>query len=174
MSDKNNPFAAAAQAYGNTANIEGGRELEGKILLKAATQLELLQKRLEKGEKVPSGEAGETLEYNQKLWQFFVNAMKNEEHPLPREIKNNIATLGLFVFKRTLEVMIDTKPGKIQALIEINRNIAAGLMTKPKAEPQPQAALPGAKSGPAHPYGKKQADQSGEKQGGKTTTDSVV
>jgi len=166
MSDNKNPYAEALNAYGAAAKIEGGRDLEGRILLKSAAMLEALKKRLEAGEKVPVQESGDVLEYNQKLWQFFVNAMKNEEHPLPREIKNNIATLGLFMFKRTLEVMIDTKPEKLQAMIEINRNIAAGLLTKPRAETKPET--PGKL--PNKPPIKKMPDKPAE---GKKT-DSVV
>ena len=79
MSDNKNPYAAAADAYGTTAAIAGGRDLEGKVLLKSATQLEELMTRLKNGETVPVRESGEILEYNQKLWQFFVNAMKNDE-----------------------------------------------------------------------------------------------
>lgn len=181
MSDNKNPYAKATAAYGDTTKktVADGRDLEAQTLLKAATKLESLQKRLQKGEMVPTAESGEILEYNQKLWQFFVNAMKNEEHPLPLEIKNNIATLGLFVFKRTLEIMIDTKPEKIQALVEINRNIASGLMTKPKegAKSAAPAQQPPAKQPPAHPPAHPYAKQTGQQEKddkAKTTTDSVV
>ena len=42
------------------------------------------------------------------------------------------------------ELMIDTKPDKIQALIDINRNIAAGLMKQVKPLPGQQAQKPDA------------------------------
>lgn len=182
MSDNKNPYAKATAAYGDTTKkaVADGRDLEAQTLLKAATKLESLQKRLQKGEAVSAVESGEVLEYNQKLWQFFVNAMKNEDHPLPREIKNNIATLGLFVFKRTLEIMIDTKPDKIQALVEINRNIAAGLMTRPKEGPKPAApetAKAKPATPPAHPPGHTYARQEPaqkDKDRKSSTTDSVV
>lgn len=178
MSDNKNPYAKASAAYGatTTAAVADGRDLEAQTLLKAATKLEILQKRLEKGDNVSTAESGEILEYNQKLWQFFVNAMKNEDHPLPREIKNNIATLGLFVFKRTLEIMIDTKPEKIQALVEINRNIASGLMTKPKEAPKPampETAKAKPAAPPAHPYARQEPAQK-DKDRKSSTTDSVV
>lgn len=139
MSDKKNPYANAVEAYGTMAGIGDQRAMEGRILLKAAAKLEDLSNRLKSGEKPSVTETGEVLNYNQKLWQLFVEDAKNEQHPLPQEIKNNIASLALFMFKRTLEVMADVQPEKLQAMIEINRNIAAGLMktTKP---------LPGAKA----------------------------
>jgi flagellar protein FlaF len=130
-----NPYTKAAGAYGTTASATDPRALEGTILLKYAQKLEDIAKRLQANEKVPLEEVGGTLEYNQKLWQLFVEDMMNPDHPLPQEIKNNIASLALFVFKRTQEILIDTQPDKFKILININRNIAAGLMKK-----QPAAA----------------------------------
>ncbi len=130
-----NPYTSAVAAYGNTAASVDPRALEGTILLKSAMKLEDLAKRLKAGEKVTIVEKGDVLEYNQKLWQLFVSETINPDHPLPQELKNNIATLGMFVFKRTLELLADPNPDKIQALVEINRNIAAGLLKKPAAPP---------------------------------------
>ncbi len=133
----NNPYTKAAGAYGVTASATDPRALEGTILLKSAQKLEELAKRLQANEKIPQEEIGGTLDYNQKLWQLFVEDMMNPDHPLPQEIKNNIASLALFVFKRTQEILIETKPEKFTILVNINRNIAAGLMKK-----QPQTGLP--------------------------------
>ena len=131
----NNLYSNASDAYGTTAAATDQRSLEGQILLKAAQKLEDMAKRLEAGENPSLEESGETLTYNQKLWQFFVGEMMNSDHSLPLDIKNNIASLAVFVFKRTQEIMIDMKPEKFKALININRNIAAGLMSrKPQAE----------------------------------------
>lgn len=127
MSNKN-PYGQAADAYGATAAETDQRALEGKVLLKSARQLEELAKRLGGEEKVPLTEIGDTIEYNRKLWMVFVNDAMNEAHPLPQEIKNNIASLGVFVFKRSTDILVEPTPGKIQILIDINRNIAAGLM----------------------------------------------
>ncbi|MCK5555250.1 MAG: flagellar biosynthesis regulator FlaF [Alphaproteobacteria bacterium] len=133
----NNPYSKASDAYGTTAAATDQRALEGQILLKAAQKLEDLSKRLEADEKPSLEESDDTLMYNQKLWQFFVGEMMNSEHSLPQGIKNNMASLAVFVFKRTQEIMIDMKPEKFKALVNINRNIAAGLMSK-----KPQAEAP--------------------------------
>jgi flagellar protein FlaF len=143
-----NPYTKAAGAYGTVASSTDQRVLEGTILLKAAQKLEELSKRLQGTEKITRDEIGSTLEYNQKLWQLFVEDMINPDHPLPQEIKNNVASLGLFIFKRTQEILIDTQPEKFKALVDINRNIAAGLMKKtPPAQtadplqPSPETAM---------------------------------
>ncbi|MDP2204924.1 MAG: flagellar biosynthesis regulator FlaF [Alphaproteobacteria bacterium] len=139
MSNKN-PYGQAADAYGNTAAETDQRALEGKVLLKSARQLEELAKRLDGEEKVPLTDIGDAVEYNRKLWMVFVNDAMNEAHPLPQDLKNNIASLGVFVFKRSTDILVEPTPGKIQTLIDINRNIAAGLMKqKPAAKTEGDA-----------------------------------
>jgi len=140
MSNKN-PYSHAADAYGTMAASTDQRALEGKVLLKAAAKLEDLAKRLQSGEKVRREEIGATLEYNQKLWTLFVSETMNADNPLPLEIKNNIASLGLFIFKRTRDLLIETTAEKLKAVIDINRNIAAGLMKQTK-HPMPQSSNP--------------------------------
>src|SRR4051812_25150202 len=112
-----NPYSKAANTYGNIASETDQRTMEGTVLLQAAQKLEDLAGRLQSGEKVPLEELGGTLGHNQKLWQLFVGDMSNPDHLLPQEIKNNIASLALFVFKRTQEILIETQPEKFKALI---------------------------------------------------------
>ncbi|MCE9508527.1 MAG: flagellar biosynthesis regulator FlaF [Alphaproteobacteria bacterium] len=141
----NNPHTKAATAYGTTASATSTRALEGQVLLKAALKLEDLAKRLRAGETVSRGEIGETLDYNQKLWQLFVDTMKDPKHLLPPEIKSNVMSLALFIFKRSHEILINTAPEKFQVLVSINRNIAAGLMKKqPSLQSAPFVPKPGA------------------------------
>ncbi len=132
-----NPYAQATSAYGKTHEETDERGLEAKALLNAAMKVELIQQRLKQGENVPVVDLGEALEFNQKLWIFFVNESMSPEHPLPQEIKNNIASLGVFVFGRTQEVMINPAPEKMNILISINRNLASGLMKQVGGTPAP-------------------------------------
>ncbi len=130
----NNPYGQAVNAYGSTAAATDPRSLEGQILLKAATRMDVLCQQLDAaGGQVSSDIIGETMEYNRKLWTVFLSDTMNDDHPLPQDIKNNIASLAVFVFKRTTDIMIDPNSQKIRALIDINRNIAAGLMKRPTA-----------------------------------------
>lgn len=145
MSDSN-PFKNAAESYASTASTTDQRSLEGQILLKAARKLEELATRLQNGETVALEEVEEVLVYNRKLWQLFASDMANDEHPLPQEIKNNIASLAVYIFKRTHEILGDTAPEKFRILIEINRNIASGLMKKPVSQPSPKK-VPAAPAG---------------------------
>lgn len=164
MSNPLNPYGAAADAYGNTAASTDPRALEGQILLKAAAKLEALSTRLASGEKVPLEDVSDAIDYNRKLWTVFASDTNNPDHPLPQEIKSNIATLAVFMFKRSIEVLIDTKPEKIKAMIEINRNIASGLMKQVKPSP----SVPGA---PKTTMPQSETKPPGDK---KSSTDSIV
>ncbi|MFL5207653.1 MAG: flagellar biosynthesis regulator FlaF, partial [Microvirga sp.] len=48
-------------------------------------------------------------------------------NPLPAAIKQNVANLGIFIFNHTLAVMTQPAPERLAILIDINREIAAGL-----------------------------------------------
>lgn len=46
---------------------------------------------------------------------------------MPIAVKQNIANLAAFIFTRTLSIESDPKAEKMPSLININREIAAGL-----------------------------------------------
>jgi flagellar protein FlaF len=64
---------------------------------------------------------------NQKLWTILVTSATEAANPLPQDLKNNIANLALFIFNRTMAVMTEPAPEKLTALVNINRELAAGL-----------------------------------------------
>jgi flagellar protein FlaF len=76
-------------------------------------------------------ELDEALAYNRKLWTLLVTSATEPDNPLPAPIKQNIANLGLFVFHRTLSIIAEPAPEKLGALVNINREIAAGLRGSP-------------------------------------------
>lgn len=74
----------------------------------------------------------DALIYNRRIWTVFAASAAENEHPLPREIKQNIANLAVFIFKRTSEIESQHEPAPqmLDTLITINREIAAGLYGK--------------------------------------------
>ena len=131
---QNNPYAQAAGAYDTSAqkHTPDQREIEARVLLKAVKAFQDIQKRWEE---ISQEELDECLKYNRQIWMMFVDtAVEEENDERPIELRNNIANLGVFIFNHTLEILADPKPQKLDILIDINREIAAGLMTKPKAE----------------------------------------
>jgi flagellar protein FlaF len=56
-----------------------------------------------------------------------MSAAGNAENQQSLEIRQNIANIGIFVMNQTLDLQINPEPSKLNSLIEINCNIAAGL-----------------------------------------------
>ena len=53
--------------------------------------------------------------------------MSEYDCPQSPDIKKNILNLAVFVFQRTVDIMADPTPKKLDILISINMNIAKGL-----------------------------------------------
>src|SRR5690349_21794082 len=115
----------AAQAYSNVAKqIANPRELEAQLLLKAAARLQSVQD----GWAARKSELNNALLYNRKLWSIFLTSVTSAEHPLPVAIRQNVANIGLFVMKQTLAIAGDPQREHLNSLININRELAAGLL----------------------------------------------
>ena len=113
-----------ARSYGAIAKqIANPRELESQLLLTAASRLQAVHDCWDAG---PS-DLDDALLYNRKLWTVFLTSVTGDDHPLPAEIRQNVANLGLFVIKQTLSMMTDPRRDRLSPLININRQLAAGL-----------------------------------------------
>ena len=64
---------------------------------------------------------------SEALWTVFLGSVTGEDSQLPKALRENIANLGIFVMKQTLNVMSEPEARKLTVLININREIAAGL-----------------------------------------------
>jgi flagellar biosynthesis activator protein FlaF len=114
----------AAQAYARTSQTTAApREIEAQALLKAARQLQEIQNNWTG----PDRNLHKALMFNRRLWSIFMTEAESNENPHPREVRQNIANIGLFVLTRTVEMQLDPDPAKLKSLIDINCNIAAGL-----------------------------------------------
>jgi len=115
----------AAKAYGKIANDTASpRELEADLLLNAAARLQAVRD----GWDNTRPDLNAALMFNRKLWSIFVTSATNAENPLPAQVRQNVANLGLFVFKQTMNILANPKPETLGSLIRINREVAAGLL----------------------------------------------
>ena len=115
----------AAKIYGKIAiQTASPRELEAGLLLKAASRLQAVKDGWDGSKPQLDG----ALLYNRKLWTIFMTSMTSEENPLPTEIRQNVANLGLFVMKQTLSALANPRPEQLNSLININRELASGLL----------------------------------------------
>ena len=92
----------AAQAYGAVANqIANPRELEANLLLRAASQMQAVYDGWDR----KRSDLDLALRYNRKLWAIFLASVTSTEHALPVAIRQNVATLGLFVMNQTVTML---------------------------------------------------------------------
>jgi len=114
----------AAQAYARTsATTASPREIEAQALLKAARQLQEVRTNWTG----PGKAMDDALLFNRRLWSIFMSAAQGDDNPQPLEIRQNIANIGVFVMKQTIDMQMNPDPAKLKSLIDINCNLAAGL-----------------------------------------------
>ena len=116
--------SSAAQAYARVANTTASpRDIEAKALLMAANKLQAVMTNAD----ATFQEASEALMFNRKLWTIFLSEAQRDENPQPLDVRQNIANIGIFVLSHTAALQISPQRDHFKPLIEINRNIAAGL-----------------------------------------------
>ena len=67
------------------------------------------------------------LTFNQTLWTIFQADLSGDANGLPDGLRDDLLALSLFVDRRTALALGDPRPKHLDALIEINRNLARGL-----------------------------------------------
>lgn len=116
-----------AQAYNQTTKVvETPRQRESALLMKAAAGL---QKVKDEWNISTEEELRSALTFNRKLWSVFMAAVTQEDSPLPQELRQNIVNLGMFVMNQTREILYEAapQPEQLTVLVQLNRQIAAGL-----------------------------------------------
>ena len=102
-----------------------GREIEAAVLTKAALALKECQDTWDAGGQ--NGKLDEALRYNQLIWSVFQGELIKEDNPLPKKLREDILSLSGFIDRRIFEIMAYPSPEKLNAIININLNLAAGL-----------------------------------------------
>jgi len=119
---------SATRLYKDVSDkIASPRSTEADLLLEAAIRLQKIQGNWESR---GASDLDDALRYNRMLWTIFISTVTKADNPLPQAIRQNVANLGIFVMKHTIAILAEPKPEKISALIEINRNLAAGLSAR--------------------------------------------
>lgn len=119
-------YQQGARAYQQTAKVvESSRERESALLMKAAAGLQKIK------DEWPDSydELKPALTFNRKLWTIFMASATRDDNPLPIDIRQNIANLGMFILNQTREILLepDPQPQKLDVLVRLNRQVAAGL-----------------------------------------------
>jgi flagellar protein FlaF len=116
--------SAAAQAYARVIHATASpRENEANALLMAANKLQAVMNNAN----ATFQQMSDALLFNRKLWTIFLSEAHRDGNPQPLEVRQNIANIGLFVLSHSAAIQISRQRDQIKPLIDINRNIAAGL-----------------------------------------------
>ena len=117
-------------AYQKTAQTgTSPRQLEATLLMKAATRLKTVQDNWE----TDRSDLDQAVVYNRKLWTILATAATDNESALPDDLKRNISAIAIFIFNRSLDLIVDPKASDLDAFIDINRTVAIGLAVVPQA-----------------------------------------
>jgi flagellar protein FlaF len=101
-----------------------GRETEARVLTQAANKLQVCQENWQEGN---FEDLDAALKYNQKIWSIFQGELVKDDNPLPTEIRRDLLRLAGFIDRRIFETLAFPSPEKLDIIIKINQNIAAGL-----------------------------------------------
>ena len=120
--------SAAAQAYARVATTTASpRDTEAQCLLMAANKLQAVMNNAN----ATFQQMSDALMFNRKLWTIFLSEAQRDENPQPLDVRQKIANIAIFVLSQTAALQISPQREHFKSLIEINRNIAAGLSGRP-------------------------------------------
>jgi flagellar biosynthesis activator protein FlaF len=122
-------YSKATNGYNKQTKLttDTPRLVEARALLKAARYLQALQN---DWQRTTSTHLESALRINREIWlAFFEQASVRLNEDPKHSLSLHVTSLSRFVLGRSLEILTNPDPEKLNALITINREIAAGLMT---------------------------------------------
>ena len=102
-----------------------GRETEARVLRQAALKLKECQENWDS--KTRRTELEEAFEYNHQIWSIFQSELTKPDHPMDKELRQNILNLSVFIEARIYDTRAYPAPEKLTAIININNGLATGL-----------------------------------------------
>jgi flagellar biosynthesis regulator FlaF len=120
---------ARAQKYAQTYNLNEhasvhGRSAEGRAFVKAARLLDALSHQLTNAQL-----RADAITHNRLLWTAVQADVSSHRSQLPGHLKAKLLSLSLYADRALLAMRTSRDPAPITAMIEINRNVAGGLLS---------------------------------------------
>jgi flagellar protein FlaF len=123
--------AQSLKAYESVGKAtQSGREIEAAVLTKAAIKLKECRDNWDAPDR--DHKLDEALKYNQRIWSIFQSELSRDDHEMPKKLRLDILRLAAFIDKRIFETMAFPTPEKLNIVIKINNNLAAGLRGSPQ------------------------------------------
>jgi len=148
MNDRQKLSAYQSSSYGAVPQPGNPSYTEAWALVEAARRLAVAIEHSACDETGANTPVREALRLNWRLWTIFQTELSlSDEGPIPPDIRANMLSLCNFVDKHTVDAISQPTPEKVSTLIEINRNIANGLLEamatteEAAADAQPTQAL---------------------------------
>ena len=107
----------------NKFKFDSKREMDAAAFSQAAYVMDQARQNLDDKEL-----SERALKYNQMLWSIVQADVSKAENSLPEELKANLISLSIYVDKQTTKGLKNTSDELLDGLININLNIAEGLM----------------------------------------------
>lgn len=124
MKPEYSAYGAASSGYNTVPNPGIPANSEAWALIEAARRIATAASSSEDMEPLR-----EALRLNWRLWTLFQASLSLEDTGLPDDLRQNMLSLSNFVDKRTVSALANPSPEAVQVLIDINRNIAGGLLS---------------------------------------------
>ncbi len=123
-----NPYASQQRAALDNAPPQAA---EGYALVELA-------RRLDEAARNPDDLAGiqNVVRLNWRVWTIFQAELVDPDCQTPQAIRENLLSLTNFIDKRSAELIGTPVAAKLQVLVNINRQIGAGLLGSPSDDPQ--------------------------------------
>lgn len=103
------------------------RDVEFRLLAQVTAALIKARERLQEAHNKPAvmAEVMDALNWNNQVWDTFVEDVGTEGNMLPRELRAAIVSLGIWVSRET--GLVGSGDGDIESLISVNKAIMRGL-----------------------------------------------
>src|SRR5579864_9843630 len=126
-------MTSPAKAYPRTPEPGNPTRSEAWALLEAARQLNQTKDG-------PIDDFRAALRANWRLWTIFQASLTEPDCSLSNELRGNLLGLANFIDKTTVELLAERESKRIDALININRQISEGLLEGARADAARAAA----------------------------------
>jgi flagellar protein FlaF len=124
-------YATQLEAYRTVQKTStSGREIEAIALTNAAMKLKECQNKWENPNR--DDMLHKAVRYNQMIWSMFQSELFKKDNPLPKQLRQYILSLGVFIDKRLIDSLAFPSPEKLNIVININLSLAAGLRDNPQ------------------------------------------
>ena len=133
------PYGKQTKSYERVPEPGSPRETESWALIEAAKRMAAALTLGKESNLKAMEQRKSAVKLNWKLWTIFQAELTIEKSETAEEIRLNMLTLCKFVDKHTIGTLIEPTDEKILTLIDLNRNIALGLLNVPEEETEKKA-----------------------------------